>query len=123
MEVSSHEMTETLNVLVNDGSSIGIHILDLIAPPKLTLEITRLPPLNQKGCCVICVVAKSSRSTYSSRRMSTSVISDQQWSLPKMKELSVDHQWTRVSLMKRLGLSDIHSNRGNRFEQILSMMI
>ena len=49
MEVSSHEMTDTLNVMVNDGSSIGSHMLDLIAPPKLTSEITQLPPLNQKG--------------------------------------------------------------------------
>ena len=48
MEVSSHEMTETLNVLVNDVSRIGSHMLDLIAPPKLTSEITLSPPLNQK---------------------------------------------------------------------------
>ena len=36
VKVSSHEVTETLNVLVNDGSRIGIHMLDLIAPPNLT---------------------------------------------------------------------------------------
>ena len=48
MEISCHEMTETLNVLVNDGSSIDSHTLDLIAPPKLISEITQLPPLNQK---------------------------------------------------------------------------
>ena len=48
VEISSHEITETLNVLVNDGSSIGSrHTLDLIAPPKLTSEITQLPQLNQ----------------------------------------------------------------------------
>ena len=47
MEISSHEITETLNVLVNDGSSIGSRMLNLIAPPKLTSEITQLPPLNQ----------------------------------------------------------------------------
>ena len=39
VEISSHDITETLNVLVNDGSSIGSHTLDLIAPPKLILEI------------------------------------------------------------------------------------
>ena len=32
--VSPHEMIETLNVLVNDESSIGSHMLDLIAPPN-----------------------------------------------------------------------------------------
>ena len=48
MEISPHEITETLNVLVNDGSSIGSRTLDLIAPPKLNSEITQLPPLNQK---------------------------------------------------------------------------
>ena len=48
MEMSSHEIKETLNVLVNDGSSIGNHMPHLIAPPKLTSEITQLPPLNQK---------------------------------------------------------------------------
>ena len=48
MEISFHKITETLNVLVNEGISIGSHTLDLIAPPKLTSEITQLPPLNQK---------------------------------------------------------------------------
>ena len=48
MGVSPHEMIETLNVLVNDESSIGSHMLDPIAPPKLNSEITQLPPLNQK---------------------------------------------------------------------------
>uniref|UniRef100_A0AAV1U9P0 Uncharacterized protein n=1 Tax=Peronospora matthiolae TaxID=2874970 RepID=A0AAV1U9P0_9STRA len=41
-------MTETLNVLVNDGSSVGAYTLDLIAPPKLTSEITQLPTLEHK---------------------------------------------------------------------------
>ena len=49
MEVSYHEMTETLNVMVTDGSSIDSYTLDLIAPPKLTLEITQLPPMNQNS--------------------------------------------------------------------------
>ena len=48
MEISSQETTETLNVLVNDGSSIGTYQLDLIAPPKTTSEITQLPTLKQK---------------------------------------------------------------------------
>uniref|UniRef100_A0AAV1VI18 Uncharacterized protein n=1 Tax=Peronospora matthiolae TaxID=2874970 RepID=A0AAV1VI18_9STRA len=41
-------MTETLNVLVNDVSSVGAHTLDLIVPPKLTSEITQLPNLEHK---------------------------------------------------------------------------
>ena len=36
-------------MLVNDGSSIRSHTLDLIAPSKLTLEITQLSPLNKKS--------------------------------------------------------------------------
>ena len=44
----SQEETETLNVLVNDGSSWGAYTLDLIAPPKLTSEITQLPALESK---------------------------------------------------------------------------
>ena len=44
----SQEETETLNVLVNDGSSVGAYTLDLIAPPKSTLEITQLPTLEPK---------------------------------------------------------------------------
>ena len=45
-ETSSQEETETLNVLVNDGSSA--YTLDLIAPPKSTSEITQLPTLEPK---------------------------------------------------------------------------
>ena len=48
MKISFHEITKTLNVLVNDGSSIGSYTIDLIVPPKLTSEITQLSPLNQK---------------------------------------------------------------------------
>ena len=48
MAISSQETTETLNDLVNDRSIIGTCQLDLIAPPKLTSEITQLPSLNQK---------------------------------------------------------------------------
>ena len=48
VETSSQEETETLNVLVNDGSSVGAYTLDLIVPPKLTSEITQLPTLEPK---------------------------------------------------------------------------
>ena len=34
VEKSSQEETETLNVLVNDGPSVGAYTLDLIAPPN-----------------------------------------------------------------------------------------
>ena len=44
----SQEETEALNVLVNDGSSVGAYTLDLIAPPKTTSEITQLPTLEPK---------------------------------------------------------------------------
>ena len=44
----SQEETETLNVLVNDGSSVGAYTLDLIAPPKLTSEINQLTTLEPK---------------------------------------------------------------------------
>ena len=42
---SSQVIAETLNVLVNDGSNIGTHQLDLIAPPKTTSEIIQLSTL------------------------------------------------------------------------------
>ena len=45
---STQEITETMNVLVNDRSNIGTHQLDLIAPPKTTLEIIQLPTLEKK---------------------------------------------------------------------------
>ena len=48
MKKGSQEETKRLNVLVNDGSSVGAYTLDLIAPPKLTLEITQLPTLESK---------------------------------------------------------------------------
>ena len=48
VEKCSQKETETLNVLVNDGSSVGAYTLDLIAPPKLTSGITQLPTLEPK---------------------------------------------------------------------------
>ena len=100
---STHEITETLNVLVNDGSRIGSHTLDLTAPPKLTLEITLLPPLSQKLFLRDLHSGKVKQISYSLRKMSTSVISVQQWSLQRMKEFSPAHQWTRLFLMRILG--------------------
>ena len=44
----SQEETKRLNVLGNEGSSVGAYTLDLIAPPKLTSEITQLPTLEPK---------------------------------------------------------------------------
>ena len=34
-DISSREVSETLNVLVDDGSNVGACTLDLVAPPKL----------------------------------------------------------------------------------------
>ena len=48
MEKGSQEETETFHVLVDKGSSVGTYTLDLIAPPKLTSEITQLPTLEPK---------------------------------------------------------------------------
>ena len=123
MEISFHKITETLNVLVNNGSSIGSHTLDLIAPPKLTSEITQLPPLNQKGFSrdlrggkvkQICVLV--AEDDYVSNIHSAMFFAED-------KEFSVAHQRTKVSLMRRLGLSDIRPKRGNRLKKILSTMI
>ena len=121
MEISSHEITETSNVLVNEVSSIGSHTLDRIAPPKLTSEITQLPPLNQKMLLLdlrsgkfkqICVLVAEDEYV-SGIRSAMGFVEDER----------VAHQWTRVSLMRRLELSDIHPNRVNRSGQILPTMI
>ena len=48
MEASSQEETGTLNVLVNDGSSVGAYTLNRIVPLKTTYEITHLPTLEPK---------------------------------------------------------------------------
>ena len=50
IEKGSQKETETLNVLVNDGSSIGSYMLDLTTPQELTSEITQLPTLETKRC-------------------------------------------------------------------------
>ena len=48
VEKRSQEVTETLNVLVYDGSRVGAYTLDFYAPPKLTSEIIQLPILESK---------------------------------------------------------------------------
>ena len=47
-EISSYDINRDIECPGNKGSSIGSHTLDPIAPPRLTSEITPLPPLNQK---------------------------------------------------------------------------
>ena len=48
VDVDSQEVIETLNVLVNDVSSVGAYTLDLIMPPKSTSEILQMPTLEPK---------------------------------------------------------------------------
>uniref|UniRef100_A0AAV1U0L0 Uncharacterized protein n=1 Tax=Peronospora matthiolae TaxID=2874970 RepID=A0AAV1U0L0_9STRA len=43
--VFSQRITETVNVLVNDGSSVGAYALDLVTPPKSASEVIKLPTL------------------------------------------------------------------------------
>uniref|UniRef100_A0AAV1UYR4 Uncharacterized protein n=1 Tax=Peronospora matthiolae TaxID=2874970 RepID=A0AAV1UYR4_9STRA len=40
--------TESVNVLVNDGSSVGAYTLDLVTPPKSASEVVKLPTLESK---------------------------------------------------------------------------
>ena len=60
VEISFHDITETFNVPINDGSSTCAYTLDLIAPPNLTSEITQYTLWNKIGSCLICVVKKTS---------------------------------------------------------------
>uniref|UniRef100_A0AAV1VII2 Uncharacterized protein n=1 Tax=Peronospora matthiolae TaxID=2874970 RepID=A0AAV1VII2_9STRA len=46
--VISQEKTESVNVLVNDGSSVGAYTLDLVTPPKSASEVVKLPTLESK---------------------------------------------------------------------------
>ena len=39
---SSQKETGTLNILVNDRSSVGAYTLDMIAPPTLTSEVYQM---------------------------------------------------------------------------------
>uniref|UniRef100_A0AAV1T4L8 Uncharacterized protein n=1 Tax=Peronospora matthiolae TaxID=2874970 RepID=A0AAV1T4L8_9STRA len=47
-DVFSQEITESVNVLVNDGSSVGAYTLDLVTPPKSSSEVVKLPTLESK---------------------------------------------------------------------------
>uniref|UniRef100_A0AAV1V324 Uncharacterized protein n=1 Tax=Peronospora matthiolae TaxID=2874970 RepID=A0AAV1V324_9STRA len=47
-DVFSQKITESVNVLVNDGSSLGAHTIDLVTPPKSASEVVRLPTLESK---------------------------------------------------------------------------
>uniref|UniRef100_A0AAV1UV96 Uncharacterized protein n=1 Tax=Peronospora matthiolae TaxID=2874970 RepID=A0AAV1UV96_9STRA len=47
-DVFSQESAETVNVLVNVGSSVGAYTLDLVTPPKSGLEVVKLPTLECK---------------------------------------------------------------------------
>ena len=123
MEISCHDIIETLNVLVNDRSSLDSYTFDLIAPQKLTSEITLLPLLSHKRflhdlriskvkqICVLIVEFE-----YASDIRSAMVFAED-------GQVLSSSSWTIVSLMRRPGLSDIHPNRGNRSEQIISTMI
>uniref|UniRef100_A0AAV1URS4 Uncharacterized protein n=1 Tax=Peronospora matthiolae TaxID=2874970 RepID=A0AAV1URS4_9STRA len=44
-DVFSQEITESVIVLVNDGSSVGAYTLDLVTPPKSASEVVKLPTL------------------------------------------------------------------------------
>ena len=46
-EISSQDITETFNALVDDRSSVDAYKLNLIAPPKLILESSQLTKLEQ----------------------------------------------------------------------------
>uniref|UniRef100_A0AAV1UFI5 Uncharacterized protein n=1 Tax=Peronospora matthiolae TaxID=2874970 RepID=A0AAV1UFI5_9STRA len=47
-DVFSQEITESVNVLVNDGSSVGAYTLDLVTPPNSASEVVKLPTLESE---------------------------------------------------------------------------
>uniref|UniRef100_A0AAV1T7I4 Uncharacterized protein n=1 Tax=Peronospora matthiolae TaxID=2874970 RepID=A0AAV1T7I4_9STRA len=47
-DVFSLEITETVNVLVNDGSSVGAYTLDLVTHPNSASEVIKLQALESK---------------------------------------------------------------------------
>uniref|UniRef100_A0AAV1TH29 Uncharacterized protein n=1 Tax=Peronospora matthiolae TaxID=2874970 RepID=A0AAV1TH29_9STRA len=47
-DVFSQGITKTVNVLVNNGSSVGTYKLDLVTPPKSASEVIKLPTLESK---------------------------------------------------------------------------
>ena len=48
VDVTYKKVSETLNVLVNDGSIVGAYTLYLIMTPKLTSDILQLPTFEAK---------------------------------------------------------------------------
>ena len=66
------QIIETFNAIINDGSNVVAGKLDLIAPPKLTLEITQLSTLEDTTfllslrsgkCNQICVVVTEDKTS------------------------------------------------------------
>uniref|UniRef100_A0AAV1TTM8 Uncharacterized protein n=1 Tax=Peronospora matthiolae TaxID=2874970 RepID=A0AAV1TTM8_9STRA len=47
-DVFSQEITESVNVLVNNGSSVGAYTLDLVTPSKSASEVVKFPTLESK---------------------------------------------------------------------------
>ena len=114
MENSSQEETETLNVLVSNGSIVGPCTLDLFAPPKLTSEIIQLPTLEPKRFMrdlhtgkiqQICVLV--TEDDYVAEIRSAVIFAENE-------RFSAAHRWTKVSSMIRHGLRDILLNSGSR---------
>ena len=119
-EKGSQEETETLNVLVNDDSSVGAYTPDLIAPPKSTLEITQLPTLEPKrflrdlrsgNIKQICVLFTEDE--YVTDILSVVVFAENErvFSSSSMEESVLDEK-TRMSDTRL-------NNLGSRFRQIL----
>uniref|UniRef100_A0AAV1TPR6 Uncharacterized protein n=1 Tax=Peronospora matthiolae TaxID=2874970 RepID=A0AAV1TPR6_9STRA len=46
--VSRQEITETVNILVSDRSSVGAYTLDLVILPKSASEVVKLPTLESE---------------------------------------------------------------------------
>ena len=117
MDVTSQESTETLNVLVNDGSSVGGSTHDLIVPPKSTSEILQLPTLElNRFLCDL----RSGKVKYICVLVAEDEYVTDIWSamvFMRMNELSAVHRWTKVPSMRRLGLRGMHLNPGSRSRQ------
>uniref|UniRef100_A0AAV1VIP0 Uncharacterized protein n=1 Tax=Peronospora matthiolae TaxID=2874970 RepID=A0AAV1VIP0_9STRA len=47
-DVFSQKITESVNVLVNEGSSVGAYTLDLMTPLKSASEVIKLPTLKSE---------------------------------------------------------------------------
>ena len=103
-ETSSQEETETLNVLVNDGSSVGAYTLDLIVPPNLISKITQFPTLETKrflrDLCSgkvkhICILVTEDE--YVTDIRSAAVLAENEWVLSSLSmDESVLDEKTRI---------------------------